>query len=87
MKSRSLHHRIKCSPYEAMFGIQVKIGLTSTSQPESIIYKLETDEDLETALNSINTTHEKKNQETTLKKNLLIHLLKKILILTRNELI
>ncbi|XP_025420234.1 uncharacterized protein LOC112690438 [Sipha flava] len=54
MKNRSLHYGIKCSPYEAMLGTRVKIGLKSTSLPESIIHKLKTDEDLETALNSIN---------------------------------
>lgn len=59
MKNRSLHHGIKCSPYEAMFGTWAKIGLKSTSLPESIIHKLNTDDDLETALNSINTNHEK----------------------------
>lgn len=61
MKNRSLHHGIKCSPYEAMFGTRAKIGLKSTPLPESIIYKLKTDDDLETELNSINTNHEKKN--------------------------
>jgi len=51
MKNRSLHHVIKCSTYEAMFGTRAKIGLKFTSLPESIIHKLKTDEDLETALN------------------------------------
>lgn len=46
-----------------MFGTRAKIGLKSTSLPESIIHKLKTDEDLETALNSINTTHEKKTEK------------------------
>ncbi|XP_008189275.1 KRAB-A domain-containing protein 2-like, partial [Acyrthosiphon pisum] len=58
MKNRSLYHGIKCSPYEAMFGTRAKIGLKSTSLPESIIHKLKSDEDLETALNSIKTTYE-----------------------------
>ena len=45
-----------------LFGTRAKIGLKSTSLPESIIHKLKTDEDLETALNSINTTYEKKTE-------------------------
>ncbi|KAF0733683.1 Uncharacterized protein FWK35_00034346 [Aphis craccivora] len=62
MKNRSLHHGIKCSPYEAMFGTRTKIGLKSKSLLESIIHKLNTDNDLEAALNSINTNHGKKTE-------------------------
>ncbi|XP_026814091.1 LOW QUALITY PROTEIN: KRAB-A domain-containing protein 2-like [Rhopalosiphum maidis] len=69
MKNRSLHHGIKCSPYEAMFDTREKIGLKSTSLPENIIHKLKTDEDLETALNSINTTHEKKTKKQSKEKS------------------
>jgi len=86
MKNRSLHHEIKCSPYKAMFGTRTKIVLKSTSLPESVIHKLKTDDNFETTLNSINTNHEKK-LKYNLKKSLLIHLLKKILMLTKNELI
>jgi len=53
MKNRSLHHAIKCSPCEAVFGTRAKTGLKSTSLPGSIINKLKSDEDLETALSSI----------------------------------
>ncbi|XP_025423225.1 KRAB-A domain-containing protein 2-like [Sipha flava] len=67
MKNRSLHYEIKCSPYEAMFGIRAKIGLKSTSLPKSIIHKLKTDEDLETALNSINT---EKSVDTSSEENI-----------------
>jgi len=40
-----------------MFDTRAKIGLKSTSIPESIIHQLKSNEDLETALNSIRTTH------------------------------
>jgi hypothetical protein len=53
MKNRALHHVIKCSLYEAMFGVLAKIGLKNTLLPKSIICKLKTEEDLETAINSI----------------------------------
>jgi hypothetical protein len=53
MKNRALHRGIKCSPYEAMFGIQAKIRLKSTLLPKSIICKLKTEEYIETAINSI----------------------------------
>ncbi|CAI6360566.1 unnamed protein product [Macrosiphum euphorbiae] len=55
MKNRSLHHGIKCSPYEAMFGCSAKIGLKSSVLPISIINKLKTEEDLEAAITSMNT--------------------------------
>ena len=61
MKNRSLHSGIKCSPYEAMFGIKAKIGLKSTLLPINIISDLRTEEDLETALNSISTTSNSNN--------------------------
>lgn len=61
MKNRSLHSGIKCSPYEAMFGTKAKIGLKSTLLPINIISDLRTEEDLETALNSISTTSNSNN--------------------------
>jgi len=45
MKNRSLHHGIKCSPYEAM----------SSVLPITIINKLKTEEDLEVAITSMIT--------------------------------
>jgi len=54
MKNRSLHHGIKCSPYEAMFECNAKIGLKSSVLPISIINKLKTEEDLEAAITFIN---------------------------------
>jgi len=42
-----------------MLGTRAKIGLKSTSLPASIIHILKSDENLEIALNSIQTTIEK----------------------------
>lgn len=64
MKNRSLHHGIKCSPYEAMFGCSAKIGLKSSVLPISIINKLKTEEDLEAAITSMNTGDHCKVDET-----------------------
>ncbi|XP_060873520.1 SCAN domain-containing protein 3-like [Metopolophium dirhodum] len=55
IKNRTLHHGIKCSQYEAMFGCSAKIGLKSSLLPISIINKLKTEEDLEAAITSMNT--------------------------------
>lgn len=70
MKNRSLHHALKCSPYEAMFGTQVKIGLKSTSY--RIIDKLKSDKNLETALNSISVQTTIENEEISVE-NIDIH--------------
>jgi len=51
MKNRGLHQGIKCSPYEAMFGMPAKIGLRNTILPDNIICNLKSEEDFETALN------------------------------------
>jgi hypothetical protein len=61
MKNCSLHSGIKFSPYEVMFGTKAKIGLKSTLLPINIISDLRTEEDLETALNSISTTSNSNN--------------------------
>jgi len=44
-----------------MFGTKAKIGLKSTLLPINIISDLRTEEDLETALNSISTTSNSNN--------------------------
>ncbi|XP_050062904.1 KRAB-A domain-containing protein 2-like [Aphis gossypii] len=59
--NRTKKWRIKCSPYEAMFGTKAKIGLKSTLLPINIISNLRTQEDLEKALNSISTVSNSNN--------------------------
>uniref|UniRef100_A0A2S2PFF3 KRAB-A domain-containing protein 2 n=1 Tax=Schizaphis graminum TaxID=13262 RepID=A0A2S2PFF3_SCHGA len=56
MKNRGLHQGIKCSPYEAMFGIPAKIGLRSTILPDNIICNLKSEEDFESTLNSMKSS-------------------------------
>lgn len=51
-RNRTYHEDIGKSPFEAMFGCKVKVGLTSLSVPEKILEQLETEEDLEKLLNS-----------------------------------
>ena len=50
MKNVSYHAGIKHTPYTAMFDTEPKGGLTSSSIPAEIIQRLETDDDLLTAL-------------------------------------
>lgn len=55
MKNRCLHHGIKCSPYEAMFGTKAKVGLATSSLPKNIVSILKTEENLEEALKKVRT--------------------------------
>lgn len=52
MKNSAYHSGIKRSPYTAMFGTELKVGLTSSSLPSEIIDKLQTEDDLLTVLNT-----------------------------------
>lgn len=59
-KNRALHHGIKRSPYEAMFGEKARSGLSSSFLPEDVVRSLETEEDLERALNEFSVaTHQR----------------------------
>ena len=55
MKNRALHSDIKRSPYEALFGCKVKVGLTTSSVPHDVLETLES-KDLEQVINNIKTT-------------------------------
>lgn len=52
MKNRSYHSGIKMSPYEALFGSHPKVGLEASSLPDSILARLQSEEELEEALSS-----------------------------------
>lgn len=51
MKNRVYHQGIRCSPYEAMFGAPMKMGLTSMAALRGVLKDLATEEDLARALN------------------------------------
>lgn len=52
MKNRGYHAGIRQSPYKAMFGIEPRIGLSSTKMPADLLQNLTTEEDLEHLLDS-----------------------------------
>jgi hypothetical protein len=66
MKNRSFHTGIKRSPYEAVFGQPVKLGLKTTRIPDNIISGLNTEEELITALNEINLNEETQENSNTI---------------------
>ncbi|XP_068234271.1 KRAB-A domain-containing protein 2-like [Palaemon carinicauda] len=49
-KNLAYHAGIKRSPYAAMFGVNTRVGLTSTSLPQEIISCLQSEQDLITTL-------------------------------------
>ncbi|XP_023214099.1 KRAB-A domain-containing protein 2-like [Centruroides sculpturatus] len=52
MKNRAYHEGIKCSPYEAMFGCPMKMGLATSAIPNDMIRVIRSEEDLEKLLHS-----------------------------------
>jgi hypothetical protein len=53
MKNRSFHSGIRRSPYEAVFGQPVRLGLKTTKIPGNIINTINTEEDLTEVIKSI----------------------------------
>ena len=45
-KNYAYHSCIKCSPYSAMFGSEARIGLTSSSLPNEVIFTINNEADL-----------------------------------------
>ena len=70
-KNSSLHSGIQRSPYNAMFGCDAKVGLTTSSLPVEVIQQLQSEEDLQSALASTQIitqdqpTHAADNPEET----------------------
>ena len=47
MKNRAYHEGIKCSPYEAMFGQPMKVGLKTSNLPDDATDDISAEEELE----------------------------------------
>lgn len=62
MKNRAYHHGIKRSPYQAMFGCDVKVGLRSSNLPAEVIEYIQNEEDLEKFVNETDTDINKENE-------------------------
>lgn len=50
MKNRAYHSGIKQSPYKALFGIEPRVGLSTTSLPQEIINNIQDEDDLRKVL-------------------------------------
>lgn len=53
MKNRAYHDGIRRSPYQAMFGCDPNVGLSTMCLPNDAIQDINTEEELEDLLNSI----------------------------------
>jgi len=51
MKNKAYHEGIKCSPYEAVFGVPVKLGIANSVLPPNLTINMTTEEDLEKVIN------------------------------------
>ncbi|KAJ8718885.1 hypothetical protein PYW07_016441 [Mythimna separata] len=60
MKNRAHHTGINCTPFEAMFGTKLKVGLKSSSIPHEALLDINSKEDLEKRL-SIESTIAERN--------------------------
>lgn len=63
MKNRAYHTGIRQTPYKAMFGIEPRVGLTTSSLPPDLISSLEREEDLEKVVNDVTTMREETQRE------------------------
>ena len=47
MKKRSYHEENECSPYDALFGVPMKLGNANSVLPRNLTINMTTEEDLE----------------------------------------
>jgi len=51
MKNRAYHEGIKCSPYEDIFGVPMKLRIANSVVPRNLTINMTTEEDLEKVIN------------------------------------
>ena len=51
MKNRAYHEGIKCSSYEPMFDVPMRLGITNSVLPRNLTINMTTEEDLEKVIN------------------------------------
>ena len=64
-KNSAYHAGIKRNSYAAMFGVNARVGLTSTSLPQEIISSLQSEQDLVTLLQERETDTNNPETEST----------------------
>ncbi|CAK1582287.1 unnamed protein product [Parnassius mnemosyne] len=69
MKNRAYHEEIKCSPYEAMFGCLIKMGIATSTIPRDIIGVIRSKEDLENLLQLQKNAEQNNDVENVIKQD------------------
>lgn len=55
MKNRANHSGIKRSPYEALFGTKITVGLNTSDLPQDALKNISSEEELKAILESVST--------------------------------
>ena len=63
MKNRAHHEGLKCSPYEAVFGKPLKVGLKTSNLPDKAIKDIQTEEELQEIVSAVHDLTETTMQE------------------------
>lgn len=71
MKNCAYHSGIKRTPYNAMFGVDPKVGLSTSYLPKEIVSSLEDEEDLRKVLQNIEKETEKPSTEENVTEKIL----------------
>jgi hypothetical protein len=58
MKNRAFYSGIKQSPYKAMFGIEPRVGMTTSTLPSEVVQNIEDEDELEEVIEQINAQQE-----------------------------
>jgi hypothetical protein len=85
MKNRAYHEGIRCSSYEAMFGVPMKLGISNSVLPRNSTIKMTTEEDLEKFINITNECSGDIQDEDTDREQLLIWSCKVMIIKVKQE--
>ena len=71
-QNNSSHHTgIKCSPFAALFGADAKVGLASSSLPQDVIARLQTEDDLLSAVSHPNPVEQSSDEAETVPDSLI----------------
>jgi hypothetical protein len=62
-KKRSLHSGIKQSPYKVMFGIEPRVGLTTSALPSAVIKNIHDEDELQKVIEQVNAKEEQNETE------------------------
>ncbi|XP_023234229.1 KRAB-A domain-containing protein 2-like [Centruroides sculpturatus] len=69
MKNRAYHKRIKCLPYEAMFGCPMKMGLATLAIPSDMINVIRFEKYLEKLLHSCDNAEQNNDIENAIEQD------------------